>query len=452
MKRPLAALISLLSIVSLTQVFASQMSKQSKPINWSVEYSPTSTSTPINHQTDNERRQFDSDMTLSQDSLFDPQRDSPQAQPKSVGWSGISEVPNEQQVAEKQFAETMKQLMSIQLAGTNSSSQWSKTRELENDQRTQTLNNNLDQQIYSIEPPMLVNSMTRAPVDQLGPNHGLPNYITRGVVNRPPAVLVDPFWNALSKDLVQRLGVLKEGQLLNPIDFQTFKPPSSKQASKLPWFKTLGTKRRSFESINDNQIVPRTTNVNFDDNIEMSRFRDLDQSNGKTKDYLASYSSMPYVYDIAPSMERKNIKHSDEDHVNSLDNYIATGSKSIGHSMPSFYTAYPAYNAHVAPRKGLEKSLGIPILVGVGAALISFLIISNLFLSVPLFAMTLLQLLNGNSLLPNNNSNNNGNNPNNTPNNQNGQTTNGRKRRDLHELELEHRIQRAISIDKFSRI
>jgi len=75
--------------------------------------------------------------------------------------------------------------------------------------------------------------------------------------------------------------------------------------------------------------------------------------------------------------------------------------------------------AFAKPRHaGHEKGLITPVLVGIGAALISFLIISNLFLSIPLLAMTLFSFFNGNMMMmamPNGMGNNNNAGPNNQP-------------------------------------
>lgn len=91
---------------------------------------------------------------------------------------------------------------------------------------------------------------------------------------------------------------------------------------------------------------------------------------------------------------------------------------------------YMAHHKQVSTRS--EKALLTPVLIGVAAALISFLIISNLFLTLPLFAMTLWQLLNGSGMMmmPNGNGNNNNNMPMTPPNqNNNAQNSIGRKRR-----------------------
>lgn len=283
-----------------------------------------------------------------------------------------------------------------------------------------------------------------------------------------------------------RFGELAQRTALPPVQF--LRPPDHKQpgwqktqfsgkkqagpAAKSAWFKPFAPKRRSYETISElNQYSPRTaaTSVYFDDSLEaINRPRDpMEQASGdgqlKTnKDYLsASYASLPVIYETGAPMaiERKNSKlEAQDDQLNSLIDSFASGSKysQISASMPTFYghASYPALHhmpVHTTHRKGLEKSLGVSILVGIGAALISFLIISNLFLSVPLFAMTLMQLLNGSPMLMPNNNNNNGNNqvPNNNnnpiPNNNNNPSTNGRKRRHIQDIEFEERIQKVLS-------
>lgn len=123
---------------------------------------------------------------------------------------------------------------------------------------------------------------------------------------------------------------------------------------------------------------------------------------------------------------------------------MASGS----HGLPIVYTsgyhhAPVAHHKLIATRKAHDKALVTPILAGVGAALVTFLLVSNFFLALPLFAMALGQFLNGNAnlfnMFPNGNNNNNPNNmppqpqpPNNNNGNgngNNGNMANGRKRR-----------------------
>lgn len=97
-----------------------------------------------------------------------------------------------------------------------------------------------------------------------------------------------------------------------------------------------------------------------------------------------------------------------------------------------------------------EKSLKKPIIVGIVAGLISFLVISNVFLAIPLLAMTLLQLFNNQMLIPPNSNNNNGyRQPNNNNNNNNNQSAATFYRRDKryvrdHEFTYEDLVHRAL--------
>lgn len=259
---------------------------------------------------------------------------------------------------------------------------------------------------------------------------------------------------------------------------QNFHNISNKLTGRSAWLKTFAPKRRSYEVLSDGasqyNLDPRMspTSVYFDDsNDAMSRPKELEHhaiggySQLKTnKDYLSpSYAAAlpPMIYEAGPvSIERKNFKldRTHDDQFSSLVDSLTSGSKySVSASAPSLYApSYPAVHHiphHTTHRKGLEKALGVPILVGIGAALISFLIISNLFLSIPLFAMTLMQLLNGSPMLmpPNNNNGNNqipnNNNNNQTPNNQN---TNGRRRRrDVQDIEFDERIQKVLSDGRY---
>lgn len=157
--------------------------------------------------------------------------------------------------------------------------------------------------------------------------------------------------------------------------------------------------------------------------------------------YLASFSSAPAFYDIGhsvPTEGRSSKLIGDESHI---DQFFAASSPrySSSYMMPLHYASYPEPFAHkLAVRHGgLEKSVLLPILIGIGAALISFLIISNLFLSIPLLAMTLFSFFNTNQMMtmpnfmpqpPNNNSN------------QNANGKKRRRRRDLAALQAEINI------------
>lgn len=141
-----------------------------------------------------------------------------------------------------------------------------------------------------------------------------------------------------------------------------------------------------------------------------------------------------------------------------LDSQVFAPSFRHHSTMPAIYvtSAYPLgspSHKSLARHAHDKSSLIHPILVGVLAALVSFLILSNLFLSIPLLAMTLFQLFNGAStmmmMLPNGNqnmmpSNNNQQNPSAPTNNQ--PMTNGRRRRrrDLWPDEREEAILKAI--------
>lgn len=135
-----------------------------------------------------------------------------------------------------------------------------------------------------------------------------------------------------------------------------------------------------------------------------------------------------------------------EDQVDSMIENLMT---SNSHSLPSpFYPAYPAYIGHriaVSPRKS-ERSLMTPILVGIGSALFSFLILSNIFLAFPLLAMAFMQFFNGNNMII----------PHNQPfNGSGGQLVNPvgrRKKRGAVEYHFEPLVRRAMSSDIFDRL
>lgn len=345
----------------------------------------------------------------------------------------------------------------------------------------QFASNQLDQMapIQSTTTPTDL-SFSGQPMDN-PPNHSQTinthamNYLNL-LTKTAPGPAVDPVspadWAKLtSNELVQRAGPLKELHLPFQYDqrpsipsriVQSSSTNNKAQQGKNAWFKTFAPKRRSYEAIGEgNQYSARmaAANVFFDDSLDITRPKELEQSiSGQlrnSKDYLSTaYASLPIIYETGPvTMDRKHSKleRTQEDQFGSLIDSLASGSKySVSASVPSYYA--PSYASlhhvpHTTHRKGLEKSLGVSILVGVGAALISFLIISNLFLSVPLFAMTLMQLLNGSPMLMPTNNNNQGNNqvPNNNNQVPNGQTTNGRKRRDVQQLELERQIQQVIT-------
>lgn len=345
------------------------------------------------------------------------------------------------------------------------------------------------QQLVSNQPefqasgsPAEINSFPNQPPsqfhNQVVNKHAL-NYLSllaKPTITGDPVEPVDWTRFAATNEVAQHVAIpIKGSHLLNRLDKQPVvqKMQNSHHTNKQTntpgnsaWFKTFSPKRRSYDTISEvNQYSPRmaATSVYFDDSLEtLAGRKDLDQINmdgqfKTNKDYLStSYASLPVIYETAPmaAIERKNLKleRNHDEQLGSLIDSLASGSKysMTAAAMPSYYaTGYPAIHhlPHATHRKGLEKSLGVSILVGVGAALISFLIISNLFLSVPLFAMTLMQLLNGSPMLmPTNNNNGNNQVPNNNNQTPNGQTANnGRKRRNIQDIELEGRIQKALS-------
>lgn len=255
--------------------------------------------------------------------------------------------------------------------------------------------------------------------------------------------------NYITSDLISKALNLKQSTKSSTPKSFWFKPPLGANP-------IATTKRRSLDSqtsLNDfnGEIVSRMAKVKFDDSNNDELSFGSQKSSKDSKDYL---NTLPLIYDSLASsskMEPNSVSGNQDSISSIMDNLIAASKYSMSHTMTPhhqyspfpatyYYPATTAYKFGMAPRKSIEKSLGYPILIGVGAALISFLILSNLFLSIPLFAMTLLQFLNGNNMLmPNGN-----NNPSN--NNSNGQTSSGRrKRRDLKELELEEMITSAIN-------
>lgn len=117
--------------------------------------------------------------------------------------------------------------------------------------------------------------------------------------------------------------------------------------------------------------------------------------------------SGPIKLDTAPSSYQ-------DDYYPAASQMLGSGTKFVSSTVPLYMAASGYYSPHkltlsAAPRHHRDKALLSPVLIGIGAALISFLIISNLFLSIPLLAMTLFSFFNGNMmmLLPNNHNNNN---------------------------------------------
>lgn len=460
--------------------FVDANSRQSKNnVSWSTEFIPlvatTETSNPYLDQNQDQHSDNQSDITSfssPQEPYFEAQREiqPSNTRKQKINWSN-------DQVASNKFSDTIKQM------NTSASVQWSSP--------IKSVPSDFGNLYPFLQPQtqqhhyQAINNFQDPAIDQLNrfghlssnPNPTPHHYITSNLLShKPPSYLThlshaDQMLTAISNDLIPRAGILKEASLL-PKQFE--QPPFGHNpfllrpqiSTKSPWFKSFTAKRRSYEhpASDTQQITPRIASVNFDDSVDVTRLsKEPEQQQHQLhqvpaskgfKEYLTPYQTVPLVFDLPPTMEKKNMKitsTSEEDHLGSYSDGIfavASKSPSYAHTMPHYYSPYP-YTHHVAPRKGLEKSLGLSILVGIGAALISFLIISNLFLSVPLFAMTLLQLLQGNNIFPNmqpNNYNNNNNIPPNNNQNQNGSgpSTNGRKRRDLHALELEDRIKRAI--------
>lgn len=191
-----------------------------------------------------------------------------------------------------------------------------------------------------------------------------------------------------------------------------------------------GNKRRVKSPSGDIKASARSKDSNDSDN-------DLDRIDSLSKDpYKASFSSPAAFYDVSSALEGRSSKLvGDESHIDQFFTASPRYSAAASHMMPMYYAAYPNTFGHKlsARHSGLEKSVLIPILIGIGAALISFLIISNLFLSIPLLAMTLFSFFNTNQMmtmphytLPQPNNNNQPVQP----------TTNGkrRRRRDLNAL------------------
>lgn len=475
-------LILFLTFTLLTNVIQftdANTSKANKHVLWSTEYIPARATTEMSYLDQNlipnqnpDSQSDNMSLSTSQEPYFEAQRETGLLDTKQqMNWSN-------DQLATNKFSDTIKQMAALQPMNTSTSAQWSSPI-----RSAPTESNHLFPQLQlQIQPqPQAINSFRDPAIDQLNrfahlsanSNPTAHHYITNSLISRQPLSHLphlshaDQMLSAISSDLMPRAGIPKEASFL-PTSFEqlSFKHnpflTRPQISTKSPWLKSFTLKRRSYEhpTSESQQITPRIANVNFDDSVDVTRIsrdqsdaqQDFQGSSSKgLREYLTSYSTVPLVFDLPPSMEKKNMKiatTSEEDHLGSYSDGIfavAGKSPSYTHSMPHYYSPNH-YTHNVAPRKGLEKSLGLSILVGIGAALISFLIISNLFLSVPLFAMTLLQLLQGNNVFPNMQPNNNNNNNMPPNNNQNGSgpTTNGRKRRDLHEIELEEKIRKAI--------
>lgn len=447
--------------------------------SWSAQFLPMSTEAPVGYLMENQSAENHSDSfnIALQEPYFDAQREvtKPNSRP-ALFWTS-------DQLAANKFGETIKQMVSLPPPMNANTTEWSppvKTLDLPPDGSQYYP----QQQQHLQEPP--VDQFNRLANLIINPNIAAPHqYITSSLFHQPGLAAPLPpaeVLNAISQNLVQRAGIIRDNHILPILEQNPFRHNSfllrAPNSTKSPWFKSFATKRRSYEQPSNEQQsnMPRIESVSFDDTVEVPRLSKEHQHVGNTnsrgiKEYLTSYTNLPLFIDTTPTMEKKNMKGSssmgEEDYIGShSDGMFAVAGKTPSYGLSHYYPAYPYSHGHhiVAPRKGLEKSLGLSILVGIGAALISFLIISNLFLSVPLFAMTLLQLLQGNNVFPNNmmpsnnmmppNNNmmppNNNNNQNTPPNNQNqngnGQSTNGRKRRDVYDVNLEKRVRKAIGI------
>lgn len=233
-------------------------------------------------------------------------------------------------------------------------------------------------------------------------------------------------------------------QLLKPVPVYL---ASNNKNTKINYL--LTNKRRSYEPLIDIDST-RPSPINFDDSLETTKLSDLDNrlAPGR-REYLASLANQLPPTHESPSYLLKNAKLNGDytrEAVTPLIDNLFAGSKFSypTYNQPAHYLYhYPAsYSLHphkFGGRKSLEKSLGLPILIGVGAGLISFLIISNLFLSIPLFAMTMMQL-NGNNGIVIPPSNNNNSQPPNTPN----ALAIGRKKRDISKTYFEDALLEAL--------
>lgn len=157
------------------------------------------------------------------------------------------------------------------------------------------------------------------------------------------------------------------------------------------------------------------------------------------------------LYDPRPNDETRLIPRIliDETHTQpDVDSMIASGSHHH-HPMPTYYATYPAYFGHkvaFAARKS-EKSIATPIAIGVGSALLSFLILSNVFLALPLIAIAFTQIFNSNNLIiPPYNQPNIPYNPSNNNNGNNGQNLSlGRRKRQIYAFDFEPTLYRALN-------
>lgn len=155
--------------------------------------------------------------------------------------------------------------------------------------------------------------------------------------------------------------------------------------------------------------------VHFDEPLDQpaANFEDkeLDQSgNSHGRDFVTLWYDSPQTNLISePRIAKQTTAHDTQPPVaaSMVDNLFSS-SKYSAHHMPAIYSIpVPiADTSHkmISRKGGLDKSIMVSILVGIGAGLLSFLLISNLFLSIPLLAMTLLQFYNSqNMIMPNNN-------------------------------------------------
>lgn len=251
-----------------------------------------------------------------------------------------------------------------------------------------------------------------------------------------------------------------------PRNIQLERRSNSQQAhnKNAPWFKVLTSRigrspptGSADNKASERQINQRATKVVFDEPANQQLDYDGASSsigNGK-HDNLGSYAALPLFYDtLGQSIEGRSSKFSSISDEDRFSDSIASASRYSGlsshfHPMPQhYYAALPApypisyKNPALNSRKGVEKS----ILLGVGSALISFLILSNIFLSLPLLAITLMHLFTGANLFsPFNNNNNNNQPPNNNNNITPQPTANGRRKRDLRDEMIAEQVIDAIN-------
>lgn len=447
-------LIIILVAANISHASSKINPKPSKPMSWSIELNPTVTVAPTRqwwYENENENRKQTPNgginLNISQDSLFDELRENPTlakaAQQTSWTFNPEQEVGSRYASALKAPAQSAninlthwprldgpsEPIEANYLAQANLFSRQSAAPTSQFLAGDQLFPSSRPQSSFSLEPqnyldmaaPKLVQARTSNPAQNQAPQ-----LFIQQATRMLPMILDPP-----SRILAPSNVVEPRGFRLNPF--------------------ISSSKRRSHSSRTDNVASKSSKMSTLQDALEAAKQGELDLSDSLNSiDLLASLNTLPVIFDSTPSVVRRSTKIRDDLHDSSMTDNLIASSKYMGHishhPMSTLYDSYPSYSSYKysSPmhRKGLEKSLGVPILLGIGAALISFLIISNLFLSIPLFAMTLMQFLNGNNMImpnvfpPNNNNNN----------NQNGQVPRGRRRRrDIHASQLELRIEKAIA-------